>query len=74
MTLIYLLILYNKFKAADNEISSDPICLGCISYDDTQDHKSGLDGYVYEFSIDYKLTKVDKIQKIHKFMNKHGIV
>ena len=37
-----------KFKVADSGISSDPTCLGCISYNDTQDHKSGLDGYVYD--------------------------
>ena len=37
-----------KFKAADSGISSDPTCLGCISYNDTHDHKSGLDGYVYD--------------------------
>ena len=64
-----------KFKAADSGILSDPICLGCISYDDTHGHKSGLDGYVYEFSVGYKPTKVDEVKKIHKYLiNKHGIV
>ena len=64
-----------KFKAADSEISSDPICLGYISYNDTHDHKSGLDGYIYEISIEYKPTKIDEIKKNHKYlMNKHSIV
>ena len=61
-----------KVKTASSEILSNPICLGNISEDSIP---TGLNGYVYDFSVDYKPTKVDEIQKIHKYlMNKHSVV
>ena len=38
-------------------------------------NKTGLNGYVYEFSADYDDTAVDDILDIHKYlMKKNGMV
>ena len=44
-----------KFKAKDSEIAASPLCLGNISKDWSADNmkKTGLNGYVYEFCVDY---------------------
>ena len=44
-----------KFKAKYSKILASPLCLGNISKDWSTDNmkKSGLTGYVYDFSIDY---------------------
>ena len=37
--------------------------------------KTGLTGYVYDFSVDYEGTNVDDIKDIHKYlMKKNNIV
>ena len=51
-----------KFKTANSQILSNPICLGKISEDPIP---AGLNGFVYDFSVDYKTISTDKIQKIH---------
>ena len=66
-----------KFEAKDSNIATYPLCLGNISKDwsvgnmkDTE-----LDGYVYDFSVDYDVTSVDDIKYIHEYlMKKNGIV
>ena len=66
-----------KFKAKDSEIITAPICLGNISRDFSVDNmkKTGLNGYVYNFSVDYDFIANDKILDIHKYlMKKNGIV
>ena len=65
-----------KFKAKDSEILPSPLCLGNISQDWSIDNikKTGLNGYVYDFSFDY-VTDVDDIKDIHKYlMKKNDIV
>ena len=44
-----------KFKAKDSEIVASPLYLGNISKDWSTDNmkKTGLNGYVYKFSVDY---------------------
>ena len=61
-----------KFKANDSEIVASPLCLGNISKDWFIDNmnKTGLNGYVYDFSVDYKATNVDDIKNIHKYLMK----
>ena len=46
-----------KFKAKDSEIVATPLCLGKISKDWPVDKmkKTGLNGYVYDFSVDYDI-------------------
>ena len=66
-----------KFKAKDSKIVASPLCLGNISKDWSTDNmkKTGLTGYVYDFSIDYNAIAVDGIKDIHKYlMVKNDIV
>ena len=66
-----------KFKAKDFEIVATPLCLGNISKDWSIDNmkKTGFNGYVYDFSVDYDSTDVDDIKDIHKYlMKKNHIV
>ena len=66
-----------KFKVKDSEIVASPLCLGNISKDFSVDNmkKTGLNGYVYDSSVDYDAIAVDDILDIHKYlMEKNGIV
>ena len=66
-----------KFKAKDSNIVASRLCLGNISKDWSTDNmkKTGLTGYVYDFSADYNAVTVDDIKDIHKYlMKKNGIV
>ena len=66
----------HKLKAKDSEIVATSLCLGNISKDWSLDmKKTGLNGYVYDFSVDYDATAVDDIKDIHKYlMKKNNIV
>ena len=66
-----------KFKAKDSGIVATPLCLGNISKDWSVDNKkkTGFNGYVYDFSVDYEVIAVDDIESINKYlMKKHNIV
>ena len=66
-----------KFKAKDSEIVLSPLCLGNVSKDWFIDDmkKTGFNGYVYDFSVDYNITDVDDIKDIQKYlMKKNDIV
>ena len=70
-----------KFKANDLEIVATPLSLGNISKDWLKDNmktppkKTGFNGYVHDFSVDYDATDVDDIVDIHKYlMKKYNIV
>ena len=58
-----------KFKSKDPEILRHPLCLENISVDNTK-KKTGFDGYVYDFSVDYDAIAVDDILDIHKYLMK----
>ena len=60
----------HKFKLKDSEIIAAPICLGNISRDISVDNmkKTGLNEYVYNFSVDYDFSANDKILDIHKYL------
>ena len=52
-----------------------PVCLGNISNDFTANEKkkTGLIGYLYDFSVDYNTIDICDIN-IHKYlMKKHGV-
>ena len=53
----------HKFKAKDSEIVATPLCLGNISKDWSVDNmkRTGFNGYVYDFSVDYDTIAVDDI-------------
>ena len=59
-----------KFKGKDSETVATPLCLGNISKDFSLYHmkKTGLNGYVYDFSVDYDDIAVDNILDIHKYL------
>ena len=66
-----------KFKAKDSEIVATPLCLGNVSKDWSVDNlkDTGLNGYVYDFSVNYDATAVDDIKDIHRYlMKKNNIV
>ena len=51
------------------------MCLGNISKDFSVDNmkKTGINGYVYDFSVDYDAIPVDDILDIHKYLMKSMI-
>ena len=66
-----------KFKAKYSEIVVTPLCLGNISKDWSVNYmkKTGFNGYVYDFRVDYDSTDVDDILDIHNYlMKKNNIV
>ena len=78
----YLLVIYgteiHKFKAKDSEIVTIPLCVRNISKNLSEDNmkkKTGLNGYVYDFSVDYDVISGDDILDIHKhLMENNNIV
>ena len=54
------------------EIVATPLCLGNNSKDWSVDNmkKTGFNGYVYDFSVDYDAIVVDDILDIHKYLMK----
>ena len=67
----------NVNKVIDSEIVATPLCLGNISKDfsvDNMKKKTGLNEYVYDFSVDYDAIAVNSILDIHKYsMEKNNI-
>ena len=65
-----------KFKAKDSEIVANPLCLGNISKDWTVDNmkKTGFNGYVYDFSVDYVAIPVNDMKDTHKYLMKKNDV
>ena len=59
-----------KFKVKDSEIAASLLCLGNISKDWSVDNmkKTGFNGYVYDFSVDYDATDIDYILDIHNYL------
>ena len=67
----------HNFKAKDSEIVATALCLGKISKDWSVDDmkKAGLNGYVYDFTVDYSNTAVYDILDIRNYlMKKNDIV
>ena len=62
-----------KFKAKDSEIVTSPLCLGNISKDWSVDNmkRTGYNGYVFDFSVDFDAIAVDDILDIHKYLRKN---
>ena len=66
----------HKSKAKHSKIAATPLCLGNISNDFSVDNmkKTGLNGYVYNFSVDHDIIVVDDILDIHKYLIKKNNV
>ena len=64
----------DKFRPKDSEIVAIQLCLGNISKDWSTDNmkNTGLNGYVYEFSVDYRdMSQLDitvGMTFIHKYL------
>ena len=69
--IITYLLIVQKLLNLKQKIT--PLCLGNISKDFSVDNmkKTGLNGYVYDFSVDYDATAVDDILHIHKYLIKN---
>ena len=66
-----------KFNAKDSEITLYQLCLGNILKDWSVDNmkKTGFNGYISDFSIDYDAISVSNILGIHKnLMKKNEII
>ena len=63
-----------NFKAKGSEIVPHPFCLGDISkyFSPSNTNKTGLEGYIYDFSVDYWAIANDKILDIHKYLMKNN--
>ena len=61
-----------KFKTKNSAIVISPLCLGNISKDWSTDNmkKTGLTGYVYDFSADYNAITIDNIKDTHNYLLK----
>ena len=59
-----------KFTAKDSEINPYELSLGNISKDWSVDNmkKTGLKGYVYDFSVDHNAISNSDITDIHKHL------
>ena len=67
----------HNFKTEDSEILANSLCLGNILKDWSVDNmkKTGFNGYVYDFSVDYDAIAVDDILDIHKcLMKKNNMI
>ena len=65
-----------KFKAKDEQIVKEKLCLGNISDDWTASNaeKTGLFGEVYYLAVDYTSISVGEIYNLHRYlMKKNGI-
>ena len=66
-----------KFKAKDDQIINEKLCLGNLSSEWTtsESEKTGLYGNIYDFIIAYKaIVRVDPIYDMHRYlMIKHNI-
>ena len=61
-----------EFKANDSEIVATPLYSRNISNDVSVDNmkKTGLNGYIYDFSVDYDAIAIDDILDIPKYLTK----
>ena len=65
-----------QFTARESEIKKCSLCLGNISEDFSANNmkKTGLNGCVFNFSVDYRAFDTNNIINIHKYlMKKHDI-
>ena len=63
-----------ELKAKDSEIVASLFVNGNISKDWPVDNmkKTGLNGYNYDFSVDYDAIAVDDILDIHKYLTRNN--
>ena len=60
-----------KFKTKDSKIVADSLYLGNISKDllvDNMKKKTELNGYIYDFSVDYDAIAVDYVLDVQRYL------
>ena len=64
----------HKFRAKDSEIVATALCLGNISKDWSVGNlrNTRLNGFLYDFSVDYDAIAVDDILDIHNYFMKRN--
>ena len=66
-----------KFKAKDDQIINEKLCIGNLSGEWTKSEsvKTGLYGNIYDFVVDYRaINSVDPIYDMHRYLiTKHNI-
>ena len=62
-----------KFKAKDDQIVKEILCLGNISDDWTTGNaeKTGFWGEIYDFAVDYTSTYISDIYNVHRYLMKN---
>ena len=71
--IVVCLLKVRKLKTKDSEIVAAPLCLGSISKDwSVNNRKTGLNGFVYSFSVDYDATAVDDVLYIRNYLMKNN--
>ena len=65
-------MVHKLLNLKDSDTVSTPLGLGNISKDFLLNNmgKTGLNGYVYDFSVDYNAIAVHDILDIHKYLMK----
>ena len=60
----------HKFKAKDSEIVPNNLCLEIVSkgFPASNMKKTGFNGHIYDFSVDYDEIDIDDILDIHKHL------
>ena len=63
--------IFTNLRQKNSEIVASPLCLGNISKNWSADNmkRTGLNGYVYDFSVDYDSIEVDNIKYLIKKNN-----
>ena len=66
----------HKFKSKDSEIVATSLSLRNISKDWSVDNmkRTGFNGYVYNFGVDYDAIAVDDTLDIHKYLMKKNMI
>ena len=70
--IVIYLLMAQKLLNWKQKIVATPLFLGNISKDWSVDNmkKTGFNGYVYDFSVDYDAIAVDDILDIHNYLMK----
>ena len=66
----------HKFKAKDSEIVVNQLCLGNILKDWSVDYmkKTGLNGYIHDFNVDYDAIAVDNVVDMQNYLMKKNYI
>ena len=64
----------HQFNVNDSKVKPYPLCVGNISKYFTVDNKTGLNRFVYDFSLSYETIDVSGIKDIHKYLMKNAIL